>query len=366
MKYKINLDLKAPAYLQLYKLLRQDVISGVYPYKSKLPSKRLIAEETGVSVITVEHAYNLLVEEGYVVAKERSGFFVEFLSSGGFMQESEVEPFLEKEIKTPNYNKTFFPFSPYSKAVRKILNDYPEKIMEKSPHSGLLTLRNTIANYLNKNRGINATSSQIVIGSGAEYLYGLITELFDKDSVFAIENPCYQKIEQVYNLKKTNIVKLPLSLSGIHSESLKNCKANLLHISPYISYPSGISTNASKRHEYLTWAEKNNAFILEDDFESEFSVLTKPEETLYSLSKSQNVIYMNTFSKTIFNGLRIGYMVLPKSLSEKFNFKLGFYSCTVPTLDQLVLNEIIMNGDFERHINRIRRKKRENLKKGCE
>ena len=138
-------------------------------------------------------------------------------------------------------------------------------------------------------------------------------------------------------------------------------EADILHTTPYRSYPSGVTATASKRHEYIRWSEKNNRYIIEDDFESEFAVSTKPTETLFALSENDNVIYLNTFSKTISPSLRIGYMVIPKHLVEVFNEKLGFYSCTVPTFMQFVLTELINNGDFERHINRVRRNKRKEL-----
>ena len=134
-----------------------------------------------------------------------------------------------------------------------------------------------------------------------------------------------------------------------------------MHTTPYRSYPSGVSATASKRHEYIRWANLNDRYIIEDDFESEFSVFTKPTETLFSLSEHDNVIYLNTFSKTISPSLRIGYMVLPEHLVTPFNENLGFYSCTVPTFMQYVLTELINNGDFERHINRVRRKKRKEM-----
>jgi GntR family transcriptional regulator/MocR family aminotransferase len=135
----------------------------------------------------------------------------------------------------------------------------------------------------------------------------------------------------------------------------------VLHTTPYRSYPSGATATASKRHEYVRWAGTNDRYIIEDDFESEFSVSTKPEDTLFSLSDKDNVIYLNTFSKTISPSLRIAYMVLPRHLVSLYREKLGFYSCTVPTFMQYVLTELLNNGDFERHINRVRRKKRKEL-----
>ena len=124
---------------------------------------------------------------------------------------------------------------------------------------------------------------------------------------------------------------------------------------------TGITASATKRYEYIRWSNKGNRYIIEDDFESEFSVSTKSEETLFSLASQDNVIYLNTFSKTISPSLRVGYMVLPKKLVKVFEEKLGFYSCTVPTFEQHVIARLLQNGDFERHINRVRRHKRKEM-----
>ncbi|MBP5184246.1 MAG: PLP-dependent aminotransferase family protein, partial [Lachnospiraceae bacterium] len=141
-------------------------------------------------------------------------------------------------------------------------------------------------------------------------------------------------------------------------DALAAATASVLHITPYRSFPSGVTADVSKRREYLRWGEEPGRFIVEDDFESEFSLLRKHEETVFSNARSHNVIYLNTFSRTVSPALRAGYMVLPEQLVPVFAEKLGFYSCTVPTLEQYLLCDLIESGDFERHINRIRRKMR--------
>jgi GntR family transcriptional regulator/MocR family aminotransferase len=159
------------------------------------------------------------------------------------------------------------------------------------------------------------------------------------------------------------IESLPLAKDGIDSSALLSSKAKVLHITPYRSFPSGVTATASKKREYLKWAErKEGRFLVEDDFESEFTLSKKHEDTLFSLSQKENVIYVNTFSKTVSPSIRVGYMVLPKSLVPVFQERLGFYSCTVPLLVQRVLAALISGGDFERNINRVRRKKRAEMK----
>ncbi len=357
MKYIVDKN-NRPVYLQLYKQIRDDIVAENYSYNTKLPSKRSLAEETGVSTITVEHAYALLCDEGYVESRERSGFIVIFRKSDGFASSSEYHT---KHIHHAETEVPDFPLSVLSKTMRKVLTDHGELLLEKTPNSGCIELRKAIRHYLARNRGIKVDTEQIVIGSGSEYLYGLIIELLGRHRVYAIEAPSYKKIEQVYKATEITYDSLPLTNSGIDSKSLFNTKADVLHTTPYRSYPSGVTATASKRHEYIRWSAQNDRYIIEDDFESEFSVSTKPTETLFALSNNDNVIYLNTFSKTISPSLRIGYMVLPKHLVNEFEQKLGFYSCTVPTFMQFVLTELLNNGDFERHINRVRRKKRKEL-----
>lgn len=358
MKYIIDEKSKSPAYLQLYIQIRDDIIKGIYPLNSKLPSKRVAASDTGVSTVTIEHAYALLCEEGYIESRERSGYYVIFSTEEIFT------PALQKEVCHPaavvhaENSASLFPFSVLARTMRSVISNMGDGILAKSPNQGCIELRNAIRIYLAQNRGILADTSQIIIGSGSEYLYTLLTELLGRDLVYAIESPSYKKIEQVYRAADVRIEKLPLGNDGINSSSLKNCQADILHISPYRSYPSQVTATASKRHEYLRWAQTNSRYIIEDDFESEFSVSKKPEETLFSHASSDNVIYMNTFSKTISPSFRIGYMILPRHLASVYEEKLGFYSCTVPTYIQFVLAELISNGDFERHINRVRRAKR--------
>lgn len=360
MKYIIDKE-ERPIYLQLYKQIREDIISENYPYNTKLPSKRVLADEIGVSIITVEHAYELLCDEGYIEARERSGYIVIFRKSDGFVTLSEQKP--KQSPHTTHHNYPDFPISVLSKTMRKVLSERGDLLLDKSPNCGCLELRNAIQRYLARNRGIKVDTEQIVIGAGSEYLYSLIIELLGRSRIYAIETPSYKKIEQVYNAAEINYELLPLKSSGIDSKALLNTSAAVLHTTPYRSYPSGVTASASKRHEYIRWSEINDRYIIEDDFESEFSVSTKPTETLFALSNNDNVIYLNTFSKTISPSLRIGYMVLPKHLVNEFSEKLGFYSCTVPTFMQHVLTELINNGDFERHINRVRRKKRKELLK---
>ena len=359
MKYKVDKSLR-PVYLQIYKQIKDDIINGNYQYNTKLPSKRLLADETETSTVTIEHAYALLCDEGYVESRERSGYFVIFRNSDGFALPSMPEV-RQTENSYEHHKSPDFPFSVLAKTMRSVIGDFGEAILERSENKGCLELRLAIKHYLSKNRGILVDMEQIVIGSGAEYLYGLIIELLGRDRIYGIEYPSYKKIEQVYRASEVSCEMLRLSNDGIDSASLAATAASVLHTTPYRSYPTGVSASANKRYEYIRWSDVGERYIIEDDFESEFSVSTKPEDTLFALSDKGNVIYLNTFSKTISPSLRVGYMVLPHRLVREFDGRLGFYSCTVPTFEQYVIARLLQNGDFERHINKVRRNKRKEM-----
>ncbi len=356
MKYTIDKALKTSAYMQLYTLFRQDIVNGVYEFGTKLPSKRLVAAETGVSVITVEHAYSLLCDEGYAESRERSGYFVAYSAGECFP----VSEYSQKEIKENYHNvSTEFPLSVYAKTVRRVLAEYGDAIFIKSPNNGCQRLRSAVAAYLARSRGISVDPSQIIIGSGAEYLYSLVVQMLGRDKIYAIEDPSYEKIRKVYKANGVSCDMLKMGSDGIKSSALEKTKAGVLHVTPFNSFPSGVTATASKRNEYIRWAKNRNGYLVEDDFDSEFTVSMKTADTLFALEPDRT-IYMNTFSKTVAPSLRVGYMVLPESLKQSFEETVGFYACTVPVLDQFILAELIENGDFERHINRVRRKRRNN------
>lgn len=362
MKYLIKKE-EHPVYLQLYRQIREDIVRGNYKTGDKLPSKRLLAEEVGVSTITVEHAYELLCDEGYAEARQRSGFFVIFRPSDGFASsEKSIGQILPKQKDVSE--KPSFPVSLLCKTMRRVLSDYNDRILEKSPNIGLAELRTALKLFLARNKGIDVDADKIVVGSGAEYLYALLVDLLGRDKIYAFEDPSYEKIGKIYRATGVKYEKLPLSEDGIDSAALASSKADVLHTTPCRSFPSGVSASASKRYEYIRWADKAKRFIIESDYDSEFAVAAKPADPIFALADKDNVIYLNTFSKTISPSLRIGYMVLPKKLVKPFEEKVGFYSCTVPTYEQLVLTELLNSGDFERHINRVRRAKRKELQNG--
>jgi len=345
-----------PVYLQLYERLRGEIVEGIYPYGARFPSKRVLADRYQVSLITVEHSLSLLCDEGYLETRQRSGSYVIFREGDLYSPAAPAAPVAMPAV--PAAAEVDFPLQAWARIMRRVITDYGRQLLERVPGSGAPELKRALCDYLARSRGIRIRPEQLVIGAGSEYLYGILVQLFGREARFAIEKPSYSKIEQVYRANGADPELLSLGKDGILSSALAESRAQLLHITPYRSYPSGITTSASKRREYLRWAEQRKGWIIEDDFESEFSPSSKPEETLFAQTKHDNVIYLNSFTQTIAPSVRIAYLILPESLAEAYEQRLGFYACPVPAFDQFILAEFISGGEFERHLNRVRRKRR--------
>ncbi len=346
------------AYLQLYRELKGRILSGRYSFGERFPSKRTMACETGLSVITVQHAYEILCDEGWLAARERSGFFVAYREEAGISPPSlpeipDVFP-REEEIKSG------LPFSAYSRAMRSVLTAWGDKVMEKSPNKGCVALREALSSYL-VSRGMPVSPAQVVIGSGAEYLYSIIVRLLGAEKPYALESPSYEAIRLVYESSGVTCRMLPMCPDGVRSDALAATDASVLHVTPFHSWPTGITAGASKRREYISWAAERNGWLVEDDFDSELSASSKAEDTLYSLAP-EKVIHINTFTRTVSPALRVGYLVLPPALLPVYQEKAGFFSCSVPVTEQLLLTELLRTGEFVRHLRRVRRKMR--AKKG--
>lgn len=353
-------------YLEIYQKLKSDIITGALNRGTKLPSKRVLADRFDVSVITVEHAVELLQSEGYVIAKERSGYYSAYSDDVTYLFSSAIESDYSIKNSTEPYrmnaenlnDEARFPYTEYAKTVRAVLSDYADILSIKPNFSGTYELKIAIKNYLKRNRNITVDSKNIIIGAGAEYIYRLIAD-FLKDEIFGIEYPSYDKIEKIYSSRGIIIDKLKMGGEGILTSELLRTKATVLHVTPFRSFPTLTSATISKKKEYLRLIKMRGGYLIEDDYAQEFSPVKKFEDTIYSLDNDQtgdgSVIYVNSFTKTFSPSLRIGYMIIPENLRKLFIDTVGFYTCPVPILDQLCLARILNNGSFERHVNKMRR-----------
>ncbi len=350
-----------PLYYALYRSLRDDIAAGALRAGEKLPSKRALAEHLGVSVVTVETAYQMLAEEGYIRSRERSGYYVRAIGAApsapaaGAAGRAPLRLLPEEE---PGPGAADFPYSLWFKTLRQVMTEQGRRLVDRSPNEGCAVLRNAIARYLLRYRGMFAQPEQIVVGSGSEQLYQAVVRMLGPERTYAVEWPGYGQIEAVYRGAGARVVRLDMGPDGVESGALAAAEADVLHVTPFHSWPTGATAPAAKRYEYLAWADRPGRFIVEDDFDSEFSQRGKPLDTLYALDDRGRVIYLNTFSKSLAPSMRMGYMILPESLLETYRERVGMYSCTVPALEQYALAAFIDQGHFERHLNRVRRRQR--------
>lgn len=362
-------------YEYLCKCIKKDIIEGNLKPGEKLPSKRIFASNLGVSVITVENAYAQLVAEGYIYSMPKKGFYIADVGTLHVKKRESVSeavmPRPEKEIawfadfSSNQTSSDLFPFTIWSRGVREILSDSRVELMKNSPCGGIADLRENIARYLWDFRGMSVSPDQIIVGAGTEYLYGLLIQLLGNEKVYGVENPGYRKLEKIYGSYGVPCAWISMDESGILVQELEEKKVDVVHITPSHQYPTGIVMPVSRRSELLRWAaEKEDRYIIEDDYDSELRLSGQPIPTLQGLDLADNIIYMNTFTKTLCSTVRISYMILPEKLVPRFYQQLSFYSCTVSNFEQYTLSRFIEEGKFETHVNRLRnhyRKKRDLL-----
>lgn len=373
LTYDISKRGNRPMYEFLSHCIRQDILQGILTSEQRLPSKRMFAKNLGVSVVTVDSCYAQLIDEGYIYSKERKGFFVAKIKPLKINEQK--NPPCSHSIKNESVHSTVhtdehilydfsssqssasdFPFSVWVRLLRKILSDRQDKLIKQLDVSGTYQLRAAIATHIRGFRGINVNEHQIIVGAGAEYLYGLLIQLFGFDKKYGFENPGYRKLWAIYKNFGIKCAPIPIDEKGVKIQFLKQENIDIMHVSPSHHFPTGTVMAADRRVELLDWAYSSpNRYIIEDDYDSEFRFSGNPIPSLQSMDKGERVIYINTFSQTLFSSIRISYMVLPESLEKKFRQILGFYSCTVSSIEQLTLAQFISDGFFERHINRQRK-----------
>ena len=357
LTYELKKSPGIPLYEALYRCIRSDILSGQLMPGSKLPSKRALAAHLEVSKITVETAYSQLAAEGYICAREKVGYFVEAVKTLPAAQpartaNADTQPQSHPIDLTANAPAKF-PFSVWSRLQRQVLLDFSHQLLEPVPHPGLPDLRRAIASHLAGFRGMQVDPENIVIGAGTDFLYNLLLQLLGQDQIYALEEPGYGKIRRIYDAAGARSLPVAMDSDGVIPQALGN--AQVLHISPAHHFPTGLVTPLHRRQALLAWAAEGQRWIIEDDYDSEFRFDAHPIRAMYDPDPQGRVIYMNSFSKSLAPSIRIGYMVLPTALMQRFREKLGFYSCTVSGFEQHTLARFINQGHFEKHINRMRK-----------
>lgn len=350
-------------YAHLYQCIKEDILNGKLEAEDKLPSKRTLAKNLGISLITVENAYAQLMIEGYIYSRPKRGYYVaKIMKQPPLHQEVKQNSKLQLPQKqafsfaSGNVPAETFPYNIWSRLLRQVLTAANENtLLCDTSCGGIVQLRQAIAQHLYQFRGMQAEPEQIIIGAGTQVLYNLIVQLLGRNHIYALEDPGYPQLAAIYKANNVFCRYLPMDKNGVSREMLENSGADILHITPSHQFPTGIIMPASRRYELLHWAgQSSSRYIIEDDYDCEFRLYGRPIPTLQSSDTAEKVIYINTFSKTLAPTFRISYMVLPSHLTTLFYQKLGFYSCTVSNFEQFTLAKFIEGGYFERHLNRMR------------
>lgn len=382
LTYEIRMRGKTPIYEYLYQCIRRDILTGELKAGEKLPSKRSLAAHLDISVVTVENAYSQLVLEGYIYSVECSGYYVSKLrvlnsvgetsdfrgvygkertvqepfgeeAAPGLYEEEEASPYYA-DLRCNRIGMQHFPFSIWSKLIREVITARDERLLKAVPCRGVFELREAIAGYLRRFRGMNVSPSQIIIGAGTEFLYHELFQILGEKAIYGLEEIGYSYTYELLERSRVNWKQIRMDENGISIQSLEESGCNVMHVTPEHHFPTGIITPIGKRQELLDWAQEHGGYIIEDNFDSEFRYVNKLTPALFSMDKSGCVIYLNTFSKSIVPSMRISYMVLPEKLMKKYVEKMCYSSCTVSCFEQHTLARFISEGYFERHLNRTR------------
>ena len=328
-----------PLYEQLYRSLAAEMRTGAISAGTRMPGKRRLAAELSVSVNTVDAAYQMLAAEGYLEARERSGFYVqEYLAlpertESAAPPQPEAAPAPEQPVRydlsTRGVDPELFPFRTWARLQKELLYSSPE-LLTHGDAQGDLSLRQALAEYLEEYRGVRCGPHQLVVGAGLEYLLGLLAPLLPGPA--AVENPGYPRARQVLENNGISCCCLPVDEDGLSIRALSESGAAVCCVTPSHQFPTGVTMPAGRRAELLHWAARRpgQRYIIEDDYDSEFRFDTRPLPSLQGMAGADGpVVYLSTCSRSLAPSIRIAYMVLPEQLLPAWHAKYALYSGTV-------------------------------------
>lgn len=350
-------------YQQIYTYMKNEIRKGSLPAGQKLPSTRSLANHLQVSRSTVDFAYGQLLSEGYIEAIPYKGHFVCEIT--GLYQQIAVSG--EEKVIAAEKKATFdfspnsveianFPFATWKKISKDVFMDEEKEVFALGDAKGDRRLRETICSYLHSSRGVECVPGQIIVGAGNDYLLMLLQKILGTGKKAAVENPTYMRAARIFASGGYEIAPIDLDENGMRVDLLQQSGAQIAYITPSRQFPSGVVMPIGRRLEILSWAkEKEDRYIIEDDYDSEFRYKGMPIPSLQASDGSGKVVYLGTFSKSIAPAIRISYMVLPQTLLRIYEENLWFISSTVSRIDQAILYHFMEDGHFERYLNKMRK-----------
>ncbi len=363
-----------PLYNQLYEYIRTEIISGNIKNGSKLPALRRLAKDLNLSITTVEFAYNQLSVEGYIESKPQSGFYVAKIPGPVMINKAQVgskskthdiniasandvpkfDASKKKYITDPNA----FDFKKWRKSLMRVIDEESNLLMQEGDPQGEEALRHEISKYVFNSRGVRCKPNQVVIGAGTQQLTSHIGRLLRHIGMHLVctEDPGYQPVNKIFEDQGYILNKIPVSSQGIEIEKLPESKA-AVYVCPNNQFPTGAVMPIANRYELLKWANLNDGLIIEDDYDSELRYFGRPISSLQGLEnyeENSHVLYLGSFSATLFPSVKISYMILPRQLANKLDFILEGYTQTCSKTEQLALAHFMESGYYYTNIKKLR------------
>lgn len=369
-----------PLYLQVYQSIRALILSGELQSGNRLPSTRHLAASWQVSRATVNEAYRLLIEEGFLITRRGAGTFVSDAlisliekqkDATGILQltnwgerapkrrEQESYRWETRPLIDFGFGRSYphiFPYDIWRQMLGRYLSTDDVMLSRYGSVAGFMPLRQAIAAYVQLHRGVNCEPEQVVIVNGAQQALDLLSRLFiETGDTIIMESPGYVDAYELFQAHGANIVPIPVDQHGLPVDKLPtSAKPKLVFITPSNQFPKGGTMPAQRRLALLAWAEKKNAFIVEDDYDGPLRYQGHPLAAMQGIDPFGRVIYLGTFSKVLFPALRLAYVILPKPLLPSFVRVKRLIDRGSPTLTQAAVADFMLEGHFVRHLSKLR------------
>lgn len=350
-------------YLQLYETIKDDILSGAMSAGEKLPSLRSLSRDLDISITTTELAYNQLLVEGYVISKPQSGYYVASINpeaGQGDRRQAKSSPANLEDYtfeETPYITDlSCFDFAKWKKCAARVFNDYSSLLLFESDPQGEPALRYEISKYVYRFRGVTASPERIVIGAGTQQITSHLSRILKRMGInhVSLEAPGYLPVQSMFGDAGFNVSHIPVAKDGIDISKLPANISSAVYVSPSNQFPTGAVMPVGRRYQLLDWACDNNSIIIEDDYDSELRYFGKPVPAMQGLDKHGCVVYLGSFSSTLFPAIKISYMVLPEEMAEIFRSIKNQYTQTCSKSEQLTLAFFMEDGYYYTGIKKLR------------